>query len=137
MRILFHLAAVVLLPALLGCSEQQAVENNADPAWAVAAPQDSYDLSTLSLKQLYDRSQNLAAKSRELNSDMQRDIDETKDRLGSRVNDPSSNAEAERTRSTWPPRIQAVEADIRATMEEIGTRCPKGAVLNSTEQRCN
>ena len=132
-----YLGAVVLIAVLLGCSEQKAVENDTESAGAVAAPQDSLDLSTLSLKQLHERTQNLAAKSRRLNSDMQRDIDETKRRLGSRVNDPSSNAEAERIRNTWPPRIQAVEADIRATMEELGKRCPKGAILNDTEQRCN
>lgn len=132
-----HLGAAVLLAALLGCSEQKTAENNVDSTRAVAAPQGSFDLSALSLKQLYERTQNLSAQSRQLSSDMQHDIDETKRRLGSRVNDPSSNVEAERIKNTWPPRIQAVETDIRAVMEEIGKRCPRGAILNSEEQRCN
>lgn len=131
-----YLGFAIFLAALLGCSEQTTTEDNSDAEKPVEATQGSLDLSTLSLKQLHDRIQGLSARSRQLGAEMQRDVDETKRRLGSRVSDPSSNVEAERIRNTWPPRIQAVEADIRAVMEEVGRRCPKGAVLNSEEQRC-
>lgn len=132
----FHLCVLVLLAGLSGCGEDRIGHAGVETAGATTTSSDSSGLSGLSLKQLYDRTQDLMAESRRLNADMQRDIDDTKRRLGSRVNDPSSNAEAERIRATWPPKIQAVDADLRATMEEIRKRCPGGAALNAMQQRC-
>ena len=134
------LSTLLLLPTLLGCSGERAPESSVVPT-AVAdtsvAHQAPPDLSALSLAQLHDLALSLNARSRQLASDMQRDIDDTKRRLGSRVSDPSSNVEALRIRETWPPRIQATDAELRQVMEEIGKRCPDGATLNSTEQRCH
>lgn len=131
-----NIVLFVLIATLAGCGDRSQ-EDRAPQQAADETVADSLDLSSLSLKQLHDRMQLLTAKSRQLSSDMQRDVDDTKRRLGSRVNDPSSNAEAERIINTWPPQMQKAEQDMKATMDEIRKRCPNGATMNSAEQRCN
>lgn len=90
-----------------------------------------------SLGTLYRKVQAASATERRLRNAMERDIAATKARLGSKVNEPSSNAEAERIKNEWLPRIRAASHDFDSLMEEIKRRCPHGASLNASRQTCN
>ena len=90
-----------------------------------------------SLRTLFNQIQAANTAERQLQNDMDRDIARTKARLGSRVNDPSSNSEATRIRNEWLPKIQAAQRYSKALAEELRRRCPKGASLNSSTQTCN
>ena len=132
-------AAMLVLSALLsGCADKADDPVNGSAKGEVATSTgDSTDLSKLTLKDLFDRTRQLDERERQIQADMQRDIDETKARLGARVHDPSSNSEAIRIRQTWPPKIQAVEAQLELVNQEIQRRCPNGANLNSDRQVCS
>ena len=124
--------------AITSCgSKSNDLPSDASNAVKEASENSAENLSELSLKEIFDRTQQLNQRQRQLEADMQRDIDETKARLGARVNDPSANSEAIRIRQTWPPQIQGVEAEMELLSQELRRRCPRGASLSAAHQSCN
>lgn len=130
---------ILALCSLSGCGKGQAdnksPENGQSTVAAVSSQADA--LQKLSLEELFEEIQENSAQQRSLDGAMQQDISETKARLGSKLHDASANAESERIERTWSPRMQANEQKMQALVQEIRRRCPNGATLNATEQRCN
>lgn len=103
---------------------------------ALAMPASSPANSSASLSSLFHQIQAAHANERRLQDDMNRDIAQTKARLGSKANDPSSNGESIRIKNEWLPKIQAAQRASEALSEELRRRCPKGALLNASTQSC-
>lgn len=94
------------------------------------------NVGSLSLRDIFLKMTEANAAERRLQGEMDRDIALTKARLGSRVNDPSSNAEVTRIQNEWLPKIREASAMSESLKRELQMRCPKGASLSEGKQTC-
>lgn len=90
-----------------------------------------------SLLDLFTKIQASNQAEREVSAAMDRDVAETKRRLGANPSNVSGQREVKRIHGTWLPQIRAAKENSDALRAELTRRCPRGASLSEKRQICN
>ncbi len=88
-----------------------------------------------SLQDLYNQIRAANDEERNLSRQMDAQFAAARARFGT-ANTPEANAERERIKAEWLPRVRAASERSKALVEQLRQRCPGGASLNGSQQVC-
>jgi hypothetical protein len=113
----------------------QAAENDSDRGGTPRMLSPA-QLSRMSLRELYDKTQVLSARKRQALAEVLRERKATSARLGTHVHATLPNPEAGMGGKTWESKLLVAQTELRQVLDEIRRRCPGGAAMNAAFQSC-